>query len=357
MQARLLRTADRYFGFALYWLCWLFLPLLAKKAESREVLVVKLWALGESVLILPSVKALHDKGCRIAVICTKQNAPVFYRQPFIDRLIVFDFLNPLAALSAVLSLRKYSFAAAIDSDPYMKFSAVLAALSGAKRRVGLENRKLLYTAAVPINENEHAVLTFWKIFAAFHAFPPPRSLVPVHATRPKFTLAKKYVVIHAGSASASKMRRWPEENFAALCDYFSSRGFAVYLVGSVAEKKINSRIAAMSTYNKEDRKPVDLSGLLSLHELAWLFSRASLVVANDSGPMHIAAAMGVPTIGLFGPNLPERFGPYGKKCVGIRKDTRPPCILPFRARFPECSHDHMKSLGVKDVIAAVEKII
>ena len=82
-----------------------------------------------------------------------------------------------------------------------------------------------------------------------------------------------------------------------------------------------------------------------------------LVVANDSGPMHISAAMGTPTVGLFGPNLPERFGPYGPKCIGLRKDSRPACIFPFRSRFPYCRHDHMKYIEVGDVVKAAGKLL
>jgi len=354
MQAGLLRNVDRYFGAFLYLACWLLSPLLRNDAKGRNVLVVKLWAIGESILVLPSIKAIAEKGFSVSVICTKQNKFVFGKQKFVDKIIVFDFVNPLKALAQLISLRANGFSVSIDSDPYMKFSSVIGVLSGASRRYGFENRHLLYTNPVRINEDQHAVLIFHDLFSGLSDFPAPRSLVPVEAEPVKMHLFQKSVAIHAGSASTSTTRRWPEENFAALCGYFSSRGWNVYLVGSADEKPINTNILALCK-NKE--KVIDTSGSLSLGQLAYLFSRMELVIANDSGPMHIAAAMGTPTIGLFGPNLPERFGPYGPRCIGLRNDSRPPCILPFRARFPECGHEHMKNLSVDEVMKAANKLV
>ncbi len=354
MQAGLLRSIDKYFGAFLYLACWILSPLLRNGAKGRNVLVIKLWAIGESILVLPSIKTIADKGFSIAVICTKQNKFVFEKQKFVDKIIVFDFANPLKALAQLISLRTHGFSVSIDSDPYMKFSSVIGVLSGASRRYGFENRRLLYTDPVRINEDQHAVLVFRDVFSGLSGFPVPGSLVPVATEPVKMPFPQKSVAIHAGSATTSTTRRWPEENFASLCDYFSSRGWNVYLVGSADEKSINSDILKLC---KNKDKVIDTSGSLSLGQLAYLFSRMKLVIANDSGPMHIAAAMSTPTIGLFGPNLPERFGPYGPRCIGLRNDAGPPCILPFRARFPECRHDHMKNLSVDEVVKAANKLV
>ncbi len=353
MQARILRSVDRYFGTFLYFLLWVLSPVLRNDAKGDNVLVIKLWAIGESILVLPSIKAITDKGFSVTVICTKQNKFVFEKQRFVDEIIVFGFSNPLKALAQLISLRTRGFSVSIDSDPYMKFSSVIGVLSGASRRYGFDNRRLLYTDPVRINEDQHAVLVFRGVFSRLSDFPAPKSLVPVAAEPVKISLSQKSIALHAGSATTSTTRRWPEENFASLCDYFSSKGWTTYLVGSAGEKRINSDILKLC---KTKDKVIDTSGSLSLGQLAHLFSRMKLVIANDSGPMHIAAAMGTPTIGLFGPNLPERFGPYGPRCIGLRNDAKPPCILPFRARFPECRHDHMKNLSVAEVLKAANRL-
>lgn len=345
---------DRYVGMFLYMLCWLLLPFLQNNAANKNVLIIKLWAIGESVLVLPCIKAIKDKGHTITVICTEENKAVFENQKFIDEVVVFNFTNPFKAISTILSIRKFRFSVAIDADPYMKFSAVLSALSGAQKRYGLDNRRHLYTRSVKINENEHAVLSFYRIFSAFSYFPAPKALVPVFSKPSAIKFQQNALAIHAGSASTSTTRRWPEENFAKICDFFASRGWAVYLVGAENEKDINKRIISLCKYRNRIK---DLSGHLSINELAYLFSKMKLVIANDSGPMHIAAAMGIPTVGLFGPNVPERFGPYGQHCVSLRKDSGLPCILPFRAQFPECNHEHMKNLKVEDVIEASKDLV
>ncbi len=352
MRASLLRVVDRYIGALLYVITALLKPLFAGNAENKNVLVIKLWAIGESILALPSIKAVSEKGFNVTVLCTRQNASVFEGQEFIKRLVVYDFENPLHAIVQIIGLRKLCLSTAIDSDPYMKFSSVLAVLSGAKRRCGFENRALLYTDIVKINENEHAVMSFARLFACIAPVQKPSALVPLAMAPNDLKIPKKSLAIHAGSAPTSSCRRWPEEKFAEVCNYFTTNGWKVYLVGSVDEKRINKKIMELC---KSKESITDLSGKLDIHELAYVFSKMGLVVANDSGPMHIAASVGAPTIGLFGPNSPKRWGPFGKRCIGIRKDG-PVCIKPFRAKFPNCNHDHMRYLTAEDVLRAAKNI-
>jgi heptosyltransferase-2 len=351
MKSSYLRIVDKYIGTLLYLLCW---SLKSRKnaSKGRHLLVIKLWAVGESVLLLPSLKNLHKKGYSITVLCTRQNKAAFERQPFIENIYLFDF-NPFAALATIFSIRRKKFSAVIDAEPFTRFSAVVSVLSGAPITVGFANRPLLYTKIANVNENRHAVDIFNGLFSAIEPLERPAALVPVVTEHFPFKHRRKSLAIHAGSASTARTRRWPEEKFALLCDYFSEKGWDIFLIGSKDEAEINHRILALCK-NKDHIK--NMSGRLSLRQLAYLFSKTDLIIANDSGPMHIAAASGTPTIGLFGPNTPERFGPFGEKCIGIRKDHMPPCILPFRAKFPECEHDHMKDLNTKDVIEAADKL-
>ena len=123
-------------------------------------------------------------------------------------------------------------------------------------------------------------------------------------------------------------------------------------MGLNSEREINKEIK-----NNMNSKITDLSGQTNLLETFALIDKCKLFISNDSGPMHIAAAQGVKTIGLFGPNLPIRFGPYGPNNIGIRKETMKPCINVHLGQVPQCGHDHMSKIKVKDVIRAIHGVL
>ena len=98
---------------------------------------------------------------------------------------------------------------------------------------------------------------------------------------------------------------------------------------------------------------VNASGETTLKELAYLFQRAQLVITTDSGPMHIAAAMGIPVIALFGPTAPWRTGPYSKNAKVVRTDLH--CSPCFKKK---CNHiSCMNDIAVEDVLAAVDTLL
>jgi len=352
MQAKILRVIDRYLGSLLLVISWFLLPLLGNSSDKKNMLVVKLWAVGESILTLPSVQSVSEKGFNVTALCTSQNISAFRGQDFIKNVIILDIRNPLSFLKILRQLRRGSLSVAVDADPYARLSAMFCAFSGAGKRIGFENRKLLYTESVKVNEDRHAVMIYWDLFSKACQIEMPMKLVPVMSENPGFIVKKNSVAIHAGSAPTSISRRWPEKNFAKICDYFAGKKWDVYLVGSAVEKEINLKIISLC----KSSCPIDVSGKLSLSQLAGLLSKVGIVIANDSGPMHISASVGTRTVGLFGPNHPKRFGPFCKNCVGLRKEG-PICIYPFREKFPSCRHGHMDGLTTDEVIAAVEKLL
>ncbi len=140
---------------------------------------------------------------------------------------------------------------------------------------------------------------------------------------------------------------WDRGKFAALADALGNRlGVPVVLTGSAAEKPYLDAIQAAA------QSPVlNLAGQTSLRDLAALYRLATLVVTTDSGPMHIAAAVGTPTVALFGPTDPKRTGPYGKGHTVIRLGIH--CSPCFHRHCPNplC----MNGISVERVYGAVEE--
>ena len=138
---------------------------------------------------------------------------------------------------------------------------------------------------------------------------------------------------------------WADEKFAGLCDRIAEElKVSVIFTGTEHDKleHIQSRMKAPS---------LNMGGKTTLRDLAYLYQRSALLITTDSGPMHLAAAMGTPVIALFGPTDPSRTGPYGKGHVVIRRELScSPCFLK-KCNSMEC----MSGITIEEVFHAVRE--
>ena len=174
------------------------------------------------------------------------------------------------------------------------------------------------------------------------------------------------VCVAPGAAESAKSRMWPYDRYAELCDEIIAKHDAkIIFVGSLDEAELINKIQNIMEYKN---KTVNSAGKITLNQLFCLITSCRLFIGNDAGPMHIAAAQGIKTIGLFGPNLPVRFGPYGKGNIGLYKGNNcefSPCINVHKGQVPDClypknSNDYqkcMKNISVDDVLKEVEKMV
>ncbi|MBU0518104.1 glycosyltransferase family 9 protein, partial [bacterium] len=162
------------------------------------------------------------------------------------------------------------------------------------------------------------------------------------------------VGINVNASDVAIERRWPLENFAALADLLSQRlGANVILVGAPDEVPYVERAIAMMR-----ETPVNLSGRTTLREVIALMDRMHLFITNDSGPLHLAYAMGTPTISLFGPETPLRYGPIGKKHSAVYKQIDcSPCLNFGNLKRSNCQQEGrcMKEIKVHEIFELVER--
>ena len=124
---------------------------------------------------------------------------------------------------------------------------------------------------------------------------------------------KPYAVIVPGCSLANPQKRWPAKNFAGVANDLLARGIEVYLVGTKEDRGARDSVLATAP------SVIDLCGRTSLPRLAWLMKGASYVIGNDTGPMFLAAKIGVPTIMIMGPDTdPTMSAPTGKCCKWLR---------------------------------------
>lgn len=341
--------------------------------EPNTILVIQLWGVGETILTLPAIKALKNKfgKAKITVLTTKGVKDVFYNNKDVEHVEVLG-LTPFSILKFInKNCKKYDLV--VDFEEYLNTSSIISFFTG-KYSVGFGHkvRSGLYSKKIAYNDRQHAVATFGDLAglvgAGFHA----KELVKLNYSKDdkKFVdnlfkqhgiTKKDFVVgIGAGTAESAKSRAWPKERFAELGDKLAEKYNAkIIFVGNKNEVKLINKIKDLMK-----NKAVNFAGETSLRQLVCLIERCNLFVSNDAGPMHIAAAQRVKTIGLFGPNLPERFGPYGSGNIGIYRGAEcSPCVNVHKGQIPECKwkgEDYqkcMKQISAGDVLKEVEKII
>ncbi|MDE0186034.1 MAG: glycosyltransferase family 9 protein [Candidatus Poribacteria bacterium] len=155
------------------------------------------------------------------------------------------------------------------------------------------------------------------------------------------------VAIHPGSPI--KLKRWRPERYAAVADWLVARKNAqILFVG------VKSEVSAIAGVQKHmDGESTSVAGSTNLSQLAGILERCNLFIGNDSGPMHLAAAVGTQTIGLYGPGNPERFGPVGSHCCTIRRMPDCPPCMGTSCKFG--GDGCMKEIEVGEVIRMAEQ--
>lgn len=359
--------------------------------KTDRILVVQLWGIGETILTLPAIDALRKKfpKAEINVLATSRNKDVFFDNRNISDIVSVK-LNPFSVLNFILkNMKKYDLV--VDMEEYLNISAIISFFSGI-RRIGYSHnsRAKLYTHKVRYNDKQHAVQTFLDLTRSLGIDYDTGKLPKLSFSRKDKNAVEKFlrgskikagdyvICIAPGAAESAKSRIWPYDRYAELCDEIIGRHkdnaksnantqdakIIIIFVGVLNESEM-IEIIQKGMENKVST--VNAAGKLTLNQLFCLISKSKLFIGNDSGPMHIAAAQGVKTLGLFGPNAPIRFGPYGKGNIGLYKGYNcefSPCINVHKGEVPDClypknSNDYqkcMKNISVNDALKEVEKL-
>jgi lipopolysaccharide heptosyltransferase I len=311
--------------------------------EPKRILIIKPSALGDIVFALPALSALKRSfpGAIISWLVRPEFAPLITGHPYISDIILFDrkqlskwWCEPKsfnALRSLIRQLKGGEFDLVFDFQGLFR-TGYFSWVTGCKRRFGMAGARelahLFYTDKISQDASSiHLVDYYLKMVAAAGAkqmeaeFKLPEdagAAEKIDKILKSRGVNAKYAVIVPGAAQANK--RWPIERFAELAEKIGSRfGMQIVATGSQGEREY---IEAIQTGGKT--RVVNLAGKTTVRELISLMKRALLVVSNDTGPGHIAAAIGVPMVMIFGPTNPARVCPYKRpQCVvAIEPTTR-----------------------------------
>src|SRR5205807_4147745 len=311
--------------------------------DFSRILIIKPSSLGDIVHALPTVAALRRRfpSARITWLVKREWAAVLEGNPPLDAVLALALL-PEDWRAGWRAVRAGRFDTVLGLQGLLR-SALLGWISGAPVRIGFANGRegspWFYTERVPVPSlSMHAVDRY--LITAKYLGADPGEVEPSDFPLPHDAQAEARIEVLLAAAGVQAgatlvainpsarwdTKRWPSESFATVGDRLQQDGAArVVLIGGRDERHVGKQVMrAMRT------APIDLMGQTTLKELIAVLRRARLLITNDSGPMHLAAAVGTPVIALFGPTDPARTGPYGVSHTVLRSGV--PCRPCFSRR-------------------------
>lgn len=309
-----------------------------------KILIVRLSALGDIVHALPVLAAIKRAmpSAEVDWMVEENYAAILSITGGLRRRIIgrarnsfttddaVSFGGALGYVQAVAHLRAQDYDCALDLQGLLK-SAGWARSSGAKRIIGFDKANVregqaasFYTETVTPPAGVHVIHKNLSLLAALGIktgaieMPLQPQASPETVAAIQAAGAKRYAVLNPGAAWPNK--RWPPERFGALAATLRDRtGLTSMITWGPSERELADAIVSASAGAAVPAPPTTVA------DLAVLLRDAALVVAGDTGPLHIAAAMGTPLVGLYGPTWPERNGPWDPSDVVISRATTCVC--------------------------------
>ncbi|MEJ2200835.1 MAG: lipopolysaccharide heptosyltransferase II [Desulfuromonadaceae bacterium] len=333
-------------------------------AGIQRIMVRSTNWLGDAVMTTPALSVLrqHFPAAEIVLVANPLVAQLFSYHPCCDRVLVYDRkgedAGPGGFIRFATELRRQRFDLAILLQNAIE-AAILTTLAGIPRRAGYrtDGRGLLLSHGVPVGAAEkelHHTDYYVRMLKNLGISGSPGGLLlactEAEQDRARQLLgAANWIAINPGAAYGSA-KRWLPERFAEVGDRLAARyGVRILLTGGPAEEEIGRDIEqAMSC------APLNLIGRTGVRELMALLASCRLMVTNDSGPMHVAAAFGVPLVAVFGSTDHRTTSPLSDRARIVRKDMDcAPCLL------RQCPTDHrcMEAIAVEDVLAAAQALL
>ncbi len=342
-------------------------------SNIKRILIVRTDRIGDVVLSTPVITAVKKafQDGYIAVMVSPITEEILTGNPYLNEVIVHDkelkhrgFIQTLR-FAKYLRKKRFDLALILHSTARVN---LLCFLAGIRKRVGYARGKMDFLLTDRLeykkrlgekHESEYSLDLLRSIGVKAEMSPLVMPVDRDDEDRIADLLKEnglkddeRFAVLHPGASSVSKM--WPEENFAKVGDLLiESFRLKIVLVSSSGQVK-----AGEGVRRSMRNRPVFLCGRTSIKELAALFKRASLFISNDSGPVHIACAVGTPVISIFSRNEkglgPCRWGPIGMDTVSIHKDVG--CV--------ECLADNcnkgflcLNSVTVKEVFEKAAELL
>ena len=340
---------------------------------EKRILIIQTAFIGDVVLTIPLVKVLkeYQNDIEIDFLCIPETANLLNGNPMINEVIVYDKKGTDKGFTGLINIfkkirkRKYD----IVLSPHRSYrSALISFLSNSQNRISFDKSSLgfLYTQKVEYLKGVHEIIRNLKLLE-------PLGIQKTKIVKPdlfpgevdKTTVDKlfkshgindrdRFIIVAPGSVWFTK--RFPEEKFINLLNYFSEDDIKIVLIGSKSDYELCDRII-----NASNNKMIyNLAGELSLLQSTELIKRGKLIITNDSAPLHIANSVGTDGVAIFGATVTDfGFYPYGKNDVVFEingLDCRP-CGIHGGNKCPVKTFDCMLQVDEKEIYRTALKML
>lgn len=357
MNMRQIKLLDTLIG----QLCVHLFPVPSRKNTLYEIsslLLIRPGGIGDAVLLAPVVRSLkkNSPSVKITVLAELRNAGIFPLIPGVDRLLCYD--RPCDLLQAM----QCSYDAVIDTEQSHRLSAVVARIASAPIKIGYNTneRRRMFTHPIPYSHDDNEAVSFSHLLEPLGINTgggetgAPFLSIPDDAFGTATGLlaslnGQPFMTVFPGASIPE--RRWGADCFRQVAEVLTVFGIKVVVVGGKEDRGQGKAISGGGL-------GLNLAGLTSLPETAAVIQKSSLLLSGDSGVLHIAVGLGVPTVSLFGPGRAKKWAPQGEHHFVINKNlpcspcttfgSTPPC--PINAKC-------MSDITVNEVVNAVTMLL
>ncbi|MGA1868903.1 MAG: glycosyltransferase family 9 protein [bacterium] len=348
--------------------------------KVSKVLVIYLSGIGDTVMILSCLKHIreHYPDAEISILASSQNYEIVKANPYASKIFHLDTTRGMSGfmgtfVSITRELRRIGYDIIIDFEQFLRLSALICSLSKGKKKVGFrtthQHRHYAYTNTLSYDSSIHTLDNFLGLLNLLGINNKPKELEEIYVSEEDRSVVTSLIQennivdtdvligIHPGSGNTGISRRWEPCRFSAIANLLIKHYNAkIIFTGTKDEEWLIESILFGIDYSTNC---YNFAGKVTLGQLPFLLGRFHAYLSNDTGPLHIAAAMNVAVVALFGPNTPVRYGPLGNgHCVINRGLACSPCILAHEGKVPYCRNNRcMQEISVDEVWKALERVI
>jgi len=389
MNIKTMRSVDKYAGILICGLLTLVNiislalrgnPRMKKKPEDiRKIMIIKFWGIGSIILASPAIMTVRRKypKAKIFFLTFAQNKDICESLGVIDEIIsidrssLFNFFTQ--TIGAIIYCRRLRLDLAIDLEFLARFSSIMTYLSGAGKSVEFYS-SILWRGSlskIPVHYNYyfHVTENFLNLVRALGIKEETQLLLkPVIEDNAREKARQIFerlnisegvtvIAVNINSSDMAKERRWPKENFAFLVSRLLDKyHLKIILIGGKEDKTYVDDFMKLVADHKDS--VFNISGETRVKELIAILDKCSILISNDSGPLHIAEALGLPTVSFFGPETPVLYGPKGDKhLVYYRNLLCSPCMNIHNNKLVDCIMNNQCMTGIKpeEVFISIEQ--
>ncbi len=336
--------------------------------NGKKILVTFLMHLGDLTLTTPFIHALRKAApdAQITFLADEKLKDVVLHNPYLDEVITIDKKGRdnslLALIACARKLSGMDFDVLINLHPNERCSFICA-LTKTRVRAGTTHKlfKPLWDVFTPLNRKIHAADMYLNVLEqlgvqhiehnGLEIFPGEEHLRHAEAFWRENGVfgSDKLIGFNIGSAVVTK--RWSPERFAKVADILAGKGYKpVFFGGTMDEEMVHQAVSRMQT------TPIVATGAFTIGGLAAAMRRCSLIITNDSGPMHVAISQKVPIVAMYGPSSPKLYGPYTDEAIIVT--AQPPCLGCADGMKHKCDDMQcMTRLTVEQVVQAAEAML